>query len=141
MNLVEQIIKDEGYRRFGYRCTAGRLTVGIGRNIDESGGKGITESEARILLGNDLVECDIDLANVFGGPFWDVLDRVRRNALTNMRFQLGPGRFRDFTNMIEAVKQRQWTIAGMEILDSRYARQVPSRAQRIAYEITDGITD
>lgn len=140
MNLVDQIIKDEGFSPHAYQCPVGRTTVGYGRNIDRNGGKGLTEAEARILLNNDLIECDNDLALLFGGEFWDSLDKVRRYALVNMRFQLGPGRFRGFKNAIEAVRGRKWQAAGAEILDSRYATQVPSRAQRIAFEIIDGIS-
>jgi len=141
MNLIDQVIKDEGFSPFVYECPVGRLTVGYGRNIDRNGGKGITEKEAIILLNNDLIECDNDLARLFGEEFWHGLDAVRRYALINMRFNLGPGGFRSFVNLIEAVKHRRWTQAGADVLDSRYAAQVPNRANRIAYEIIDGISD
>ena len=141
MNLIDRIIKDEGYSPFAYECPAGRVTVGYGRNIDRNGGKGIDRAEARMLLNNDLAECEMDLADVFGEVFWLRLDTVRRYALINMRFQLGGGGFRSFVNLIEAVKHHRWSQAGAEILDSRYATQVPNRANRIAYEIIDGIAD
>jgi len=141
MNLIDRVILDEGFSPFAYDCPLGRTTVGYGRNIDKSGGKGVSEAEARMLLKNDLIECDNDLARLFGEEFWKNTDTVRRYALINMRFNLGPGGFRSFRNAIEAVKHRRWSQAGSEILDSRYAEQVPSRAQRIAYEIIDGIAD
>jgi len=139
MNLIDQIIADEGFSRFAYQCPLGRWTIGYGRNIDQMGGRGISEVEARILLQNDLVDCDNGLAEIFTFEIWSSLDSVRRNALINMRFQLGPGGFRTFTNLIAAVKRKQWTLAQNEVLDSKYALQVPRRAQRIAFEIGDGI--
>ena len=141
MNLVDRIIKDEGFSAFAYTCPVGRTTVGYGRNIDRQGGKGLTEVEARMLLHNDLIECDNDLSDLFGAQFWKGLDAVRRYALINMRFNLGPAGFRSFENAIEAIRHRRWSQAGAEILDSRYAAQVPSRANRIAFEIIDGIAD
>lgn len=141
MNLIDRIIKDEGFSRFAYQCTAGKTTVGYGRNIDSQGGKGISEAEARVLLGNDLAECELDLIELFGAKFWASLDLVRKYALINMRFQLGGRGFRTFENAIEAIRRRRWAQAGSEILDSRYAEQTPSRAQRVAYEIIDGIAD
>ena len=144
MNLIDQIIADEIYEgahnRFAYKCPLGKWTIGYGRNIDEDGGKGITEAEARIMLHGDLIECDNDLSRLFGVEFWKELGSVRRYALINMRYQLGPNRFRGFVNMISAVKKRQWGLAMHEILDSNYALQVPRRAERIAFEISDGIS-
>ena len=37
---TEQLKQDEGWRLKPYRCTAGKLTIGYGRNIED---KGITK--------------------------------------------------------------------------------------------------
>lgn len=138
MNLADQIMADEGYVRYAYICPAGDLTIGYGRNISENG-PGISETEARILLGHDLAECDVDMGRLFTWDFWTTLDMVRRNALTNMRYQLGPAGFRGFRNMIAAIKHKQWGLAAQHALDSRWAVQTPRRAQRIAEELRDGV--
>lgn len=49
--LINDLIRDEGLKLKPYRCTSNKLTIGIGRNLDDNG---ITEAEARYLLHNDL---------------------------------------------------------------------------------------
>ena len=44
MKAIErQLIEHEGLEQKVYRCTAGKLTIGVGRNLED---KGITEEEA-----------------------------------------------------------------------------------------------
>lgn len=49
--MIEQITKDlvfdEGLRLFPYRCTAGKLTIGVGRNLDD---KGLSREEMQSLI-------------------------------------------------------------------------------------------
>lgn len=137
-STIEQLKADEGFRQHPYRCTAGALTIGYGRNIDpDKGGKGISEGEASIMLRHDLIEAEDDLADVF--PDWSSIDLVRRGALLNMRFQLGPHRFRGFKNMIAAARRGYWIIAAREASNSLWARQTPERAYRVAMELRDGV--
>ena len=51
--LKEQLIRHEGLRLKPYRCTANKLTIGVGRNLDDVG---ISEDEALILLENDIIK-------------------------------------------------------------------------------------
>lgn len=52
--LKKELIRDEGFRSKPYKCTAGKLTIGVGRNIEDNG---ITEDEAMYLLENDIASC------------------------------------------------------------------------------------
>ena len=136
---VEQIKRDEGFRSHAYRCSQGVLTIGYGRNIDpDGGGKGITEGEASLLLRHDLIEAEADLATLLHN--WHQIDPVRRGALLNMRFQLGPHRLRGFVRMLTAVRAGSWRRAALEATDSLWARQTPNRAYRVAKELRDGIS-
>jgi lysozyme len=47
MKEREQLIKDEGLRLFPYRCRAGKITIGIGRNLE---GNPLTPNEIMHLL-------------------------------------------------------------------------------------------
>ena len=47
MSLIEDIKLEEGYRQFPYRCTAGKLTIGYGFNLDDVG---ISKEEANLIL-------------------------------------------------------------------------------------------
>lgn len=138
MNEVfERVKKDESYRRHAYRCRAGVLTIGYGRNIDEeAGGPGVSEVESSFLLRNDLAISESHMKVVFNN--WESMGQVRRNALINMRMNLGPGRFIGFRNMVAAIRRGSWGIAGMEARDSRWYYQVGSRAERIAKAIETG---
>ena len=135
LECLVQIKADEGFRSHAYVCPAGALTVGYGRNID-TGGPGITDAEAQVLLSNDISECDADLAKVFAG--WAGFSLRRRSTLVNLRFQLGPSRFRAFRKMIAAIENGDWTEAAKELRDSNLARQTPGRTLRRADELEQG---
>ena len=63
MKTIKDMIRtNEGYRQFPYRCTADKLTIGIGRNLDD---KGISPEEANMLLENDIAECITVLRRIF----------------------------------------------------------------------------
>ena len=56
MNRIKaQLVRHEGLRLKPYRCTAGKLTIGIGRNLDDCG---ISQTEAYLLLENDIRNCE-----------------------------------------------------------------------------------
>lgn len=123
LKIEAQIMKHEGFRCFAYKCTAGKLTIGYGRNLED---RGITQDEARILLRNDIAECELDLYRIFGKPLWD-LDDNRRYALIDMRFNLGAAGFRKFRRMIKAIKGGNFNCAAREMRDSMWYNQVGRR--------------
>jgi lysozyme len=124
---IKDFIKfNEGLRLKPYRCTAGKLTIGYGRNIEEVG---ITEDEAEGLLNNDINLAIYDLKKIF--PDLDTFPRDVITALVDMRFNLGPGRFRKFKKMIEAVKSNDYELAAAEAKDSLWYNQVGLRAERV----------
>ena len=135
MNLTDMLISDEGLRLKPYHCTANKLTIGIGRNLDDVG---ITEDEARYLLANDIkrVEQSLSRDRVFVA-----LDDNRRIALINMAFQLGVAGCLSFRKMWSALADEDWQRAHDEALSSRWAKQTPARAKRIAAILLTGTLD
>jgi len=132
-----QLKQDEGFESHAYRCPAGALTIGYGRNVDpDQGGPGLTESEASLLLGNDVAACEADLANIF--PGWESISMARRATLINIRFQIGPGGFRSFRRMIAAIQVGDWQTAARELAASRLMVQVPRRTTRRVRELEVG---
>jgi lysozyme len=126
-DLVQQVMSHEGFRQKPYLCTAGKLTIGYGRNLDDNG---LTQAESIALLLNDLAECERDLQSF---PWWAGLSDARRNALLDMRFNLGPTRFRGFKKMLAALEAGNFTEAATQMRDSKWARQdVPARAEKLA---------
>ena len=129
-------MREEGFRAKPYRDTRGKLTVGYGRNLDDHG---VTEGEARVMLGNDLDRIGAELAVK---PWWpqamDLLDELRQDVLVAMAYQMGVAGLGGFTKMLKAVEQRNWKTAALEMLDSKWARQTPARAQRLAQMMETG---
>jgi lysozyme len=123
--IAQYVQGHEGLSLKPYICTAGKVSIGIGRNLDD---RGISQDEALYLFNNDCIMTDQDLHRVFGSDF----DRFPDNArlvFFDMMFQLGLVRFCGFRKMIEKAKAEDWKGAAEELMDSRYAKQVPKRAE------------
>lgn len=123
MNLKDLIIKHERLRLFPYRCSAGKLTIGVGRNLDDVG---ISEEESDLMLENDLLRTWRDANSIFHE--FHSYSENRRNALLDMIFNLGKSRFLKFKKMIQAVKAEDWEEAAIQATDSRWYSQVGKRA-------------
>lgn len=115
-----------------YRDTAGKLSIGSGRNLDDVG---ISSAEAYFMLDNDIAERQESLSRF---SWFTKLDPIRQAALVNMAFNLGLPRLLGFYEMIAALEVQDWESAAEEMLDSRWAKQVGARAQRLALQILEG---
>ena len=105
--------------------------MGYGRNIDEAGGIGISEDEADYLLRNDI---DRTITECQQWAWFDDLDPARQSIMVQLCFQLGRPRLSQFKRMLAALSQQPPDLiaAANELLDSRFAQQVPARAARLA---------
>ncbi len=122
------LIRHEGIRLFPYKCSQKKLTIGIGRNIEE---KGITKKEALFLLDTDIEQCELDLATmIFPGQFYLFPENIQL-VLVNMRFQLGHQGFKKFKKMIYAFQICDYQEAVVQMKDSKWAGQVPTRAKEL----------
>lgn len=131
--IKEELIRDEGLRLKPYKDTVGKLTIGIGRNIDDVG---ISEDEAIVLLENDISSVINDLDRNI--PWWRTLSPVRQRAIINMCFNLGWPRLSQFKRMLGALQESNYEVAACEALKSKWYRQVGIRARRIAEQIKFG---
>jgi len=134
--LQDELLRDEGYRQFPYLCTAGKLTIGIGRNIDDVG---ISEDEARFLLKNDIEQCLDDCKLIFGSE-WNKFSDVRKRVFLNMRFNLGSAGFRSFKNTIAAAKRHEYEMVAYGMKNSKWYSQVGNRAKRLVTMMRPGYT-
>jgi len=130
--FLEQLKKHEGFRSKPYICTAGKLTIGYGRNLDDVG---ISQSEAENLLSNDIYAAIRELDKY---PWAASLDQVRFDAMVNFMFNVGASTFSKFEKMIAAMEAKHYERASMELLNSLYAKQVGQRAVDISYMIEVG---
>ena len=131
--LIRQLKRHEGMKLKPYTCTAGKLTIGIGRNLDDVG---ISEDEAETLLRHDIIEATDQLLNAF--PWMGALNDARASAMINFTFNVGIGTVKKFKQTMEYMKNCDYENAATALLDSRYAKQVGSRANEIAEQIRTG---
>jgi len=134
--LRDQLIKHEGLRLKPYLCTAKKLTLGIGRNLDDVG---ITKEEALYLLDNDIMRVVREAHYHF--PVIETLDTVRADVIYNMLFNMGVSRLRQFKKMWTALEAQDWDKAADEMLDSKWAYQVGYRANELANQMRTGEYD
>ena len=133
--LTAMVKRHEGVKSHVYKCTQGFETIGVGRNISESG-LGLSEDEVEYLLANDLKRCHEELQDAY---YWyGGLNQTRRDAMVDMCFNLGITRLRGFVNALEAMSREQFDIAADEFMDSRWAKQVGNRAVEVTEMIRTG---
>lgn len=159
-SIEDQLILHEGLRLEVYICPAGYWTIGVGRNLESKGlsgaeqkfifgrddyskqeviellkKRGITKDEALFLLANDVTDCVKDLKTF---TWFDQLDDVRAKVLIDMRFNLGPTRFRGFKKMIAALARGDYKAAAAEMVDSRWYHEVGNRSKRLVRMMESG---
>jgi len=131
--LTEQLTRHEGLRLKPYADTVGKLTIGVGRNLDDVG---ITEDEALMMLENDIKIARDELLSHF--PAFNSLHDARLDCLINMVFNMGISRFKGFKLMIDALITHDYNEAAAQMLDSKWARQVGSRAKELSTQMSLG---
>lgn len=125
--LVE---RHEGRRRRVYTDSVGKLTVGVGRNISDVP---FTGDEIGLMLDTDLERARWACVRMF--PLLGNLGPVRVAVLVDMMFNLGPRRLRTFKKMRAALKARDFELAAVEMLDSKWAGQVGKKPRQRAWRL------
>jgi len=135
--LTQQLIGEEGERLTAYKDSLGLWTIGIGRLIDSNRvGAGLTHYECIYLLNNDIEKVRHQLS--INMPWTTSLDTVRYGVLCNMCFQLGITGLMNFKKFLEFVRTGDYEQASTEMLDSNWASQTPSRANRMSKQMSTG---
>lgn len=136
---AELIKRHEGLRLTPYKCPTGHWTVGYGHNLEVHGEPipdEISRERAEQYLMQDIVNARHDLESNFS--WYGNLSDARRAALIDLCFNMGIGALLGFKRMLEWLRQGFYGQAKIELLDSRYARQVGGRAREIAQMIETG---
>lgn len=130
--LIEQLIRHEGMKLFPYADRGGKVTIGVGRNLTDCG---ISRDEAMTMLTSDIADARADLVTL---EWFAQLNDVRKQALTNMRFNLGPTRFRGFVLMLAALALGRFSQAAGEMRASEWYHQVGARGEELAWMVATG---
>ena len=121
------LIRHEGLELKPYRCTSDKLTIGVGRNLDD---RGITHTTAMQMLDEDI---ELSIEDLRRNLSWfDEMPEPVQEALINRTFNMGIVRLMQFRKTIAFLRDREWDKAATEMLDSRYATQVGRRADEVA---------
>lgn len=133
MKLIEQIKRHEGFRSKPYKCTADKLTIGYGLNLDA----GISEGLATLILEHQLKSVVSELRKLEW--FFNIDSTARHDAVVNMAFNLGVAGVCKFHKMINAISLHDYHQAANEMLDSKWAKQVGNRAIELAEQMRSGV--
>jgi len=134
--IIEMLRVHEGVETHAYKCTADKTTIGVGRNIDPSGGIGLSSDEIDYLLSNDVKRVSAELIRAFS--WYSELDEVRKDAMIDMCFNMGLPRLKLFKKSLEAMANEDYDIAAIEFLDSNWAKQVGGRSIIVTDMIRSG---
>lgn len=134
--LIHDLKRHEGLRLTAYRDTEGVWTIGYGHTYGVTPGMRITRAEAEDLLVEDASLAVREVSRLVRS--WSIQDRVRRGVLSNMCFNLGVLRLSGFRKTLAAVDARDYNLAALEMLDSKWAAQVGGRARELAARMATG---
>lgn len=152
--LKKQLITDEGLKLFPYRCTANKISIGVGRNLEDnpltltelifigirertpSGviaeltQKGLTHGDAMYLLENDVDKVVSQLKKAL--PWFDSKPDAVQRVLSNLCFNIGITRLLEFKRTLALIKADKYEDAAREMLNSKWANQVGARSVRLS---------
>ena len=128
-------VKNSAGRHIVYDCPAGHATIGIGRNVSESG-LGLSDIEVEFMLEEDIARCAEELGREFN--WFSGLDEARRDAMIDLVFNMGLTRLNGFKKALAAMADANYDLAAAEFMDSKWASQVKDRAIEICAMIKTG---
>ena len=134
--LFEMLRRHEGVKPFAYRCTANKISIGVGRNIDEDGGIGLCDAEIDFLLSNDIDRVEAELESTFS--WYKNLNIARKDAMVSLCFNLGLTRLLKFEMALGFMASGDYIMAGMEFDNSLWSKQVGARAEELCQMIETG---
>lgn len=131
--LTQRIIDHEGLKLFPYKDSADKLTIGIGRNIQD---RGISRDEALYLLNNDIALSRRELSHF---DWFNAMIPVRQDVLVELHFNIGLAKVLEFKTMIAFLEHKYYLNASTQLLNTLWAKEVgENRANDMAYRLKTG---
>ena len=134
--LKQQLIEDEGCEYEIYLDHLGYKTCGIGhlcRATDPEYNLEVGDPVS-VARGNELFAEDIEKViedcTILYDNFYELPEEAQL-IIANMMFNLGRPRLTAFRKMKAAVDDHNWIEAAIQMEDSKWAKQVPNRANRL----------
>lgn len=130
---LPKLQEDEGNRirkgrHYPYKDTKGKWTIGYGRNLTA---KGISESEALMLLESDYKEALVDTKDLFPVS-WAQFTIAQHSALVNLVFNMGKAGMQSFKVTLPLLREGKIKQAIENFKVSKWSRDVKkNRTKRV----------
>ena len=134
--LKEHLKKEEGYRDVVYQDTLGFKTIGYGHLV-KSHEKFIKDKKYDRKVLEKIFNYDVTIAVQDAKSLCKGIENEEViELISHMCFQLGRTKTAKFVKMFEALRNKDYTIAGFEMEDSLWAKKhTPARASRLAEQM------
>lgn len=137
---IRLIERHEGRKGHVYTDSVGHPTIGVGFNLDRAGARerieqlgldydkvrsgqqDLTDQQIDALRNKDIEDAESIARRELDN--FDELSPDRKDAMTDMAFNLGAKGFAGFKKMIDAVESEDWDRAIEEMKNSKWAQQV-----------------
>ena len=136
-HAVELVKKHEGYRDKLYYCTAGKPTLGYGRNLE---GKAVPKDVLDLLFRHDMDDAIKEAKLALGEVYFTMLPDNAKVVLIDMVFNMGYTKLLGFKLFLAALRKADWKTARTELLNSKAARDLPVRYNELASLLPTGET-
>ncbi len=149
---TDLLIQDEDLRLQSYRCISGKLSWGVGRNLEDHPLSPEEVAHVLDLFGQVNTTAAIDLALWFlrrdvlaieeglsqNLAFYKSLDPVRQSVLVNMAYNLGLAGLLSFHKTLAFISENKFEKAAIAMKESIWKTQVGQRAERLSEIMKNG---
>jgi lysozyme len=115
-----------------YTDSVGVPTIGYGHNLNVP----ISKHAADVIFIDDFRAASANAKRI---PVFDALSPVRQAVLIEMVFNMGLQSVLGFRQMLAHLEAGRYDAAAMEMLNSRWARQVGPRAKNLSEIMSRGV--
>ena len=133
--LKKSVIKHEGVRYAKYKDHLGNWTIGVGHLIkpdEDFGTVDLTNEQVDKILNVDLNIAINDARHFISEN--DIAEEAFE-IVVEMAFQLGLTRLLGFKNFRKSLQEANYRESAAHMLDSRWAKQTPNRANTLALQM------
>ncbi len=133
--LRKEIEIDEGRRDKVYTCSMGKLTIGVGHNIEDNP---LPDEVIDLLFNMDIEQTVIECERF---DWYKTLSPLRQRVIVNMAFNMGIPTLLEFKKMIAAIGMGDYDEASTQMMHSKWYRQVGDRAERLCQMMETGASE
>ena len=143
MSLKENLKISEGFRENVYKCTMGYDTVGYGFKCSDLSKDELALNNGKVApmkeeVASKILDIKIEkLKNkVFKSiPWLENKPQIVQDVLLEMAYQMGVAGLLGFKNTLKMIENNDYKNAANGMMNSKWAKQTPNRAKRLANEI------